>query len=320
MRKFVLASLLIASPAVALAEGEEAAAPAEGEAAPDPNAGGGAGGETGGNAAGGEGMAAAPMGGNPVLPAAKGKIVIAGSTAVINMSADAVAKPVSFAPAVYYGVSDKLSVGLTHDSGSLPITPRPGIRVISVLVPNPLDPTMTIPVTAAGGAGICITGEENGCAKVYDNVGADAVFGLAEGKNSLGAHGGLDVFTFDPMVLQLRVGVIGKFAANEKISVVYDPRISIGVTERDGGNKEQIDVPVWLWFAANEKISAYAHTGIRGALDGFGDTYSIPVGVGANFSVNEKMTVGGDFHFLNLAGKGSSADGRALGLRLVYRL
>ena len=46
----------------------------------------------------------------------------------VNMSADAVGKPFSIAPDIYYGVSDKLSVGLTHDTG------------------------------------LCLAGEENGCA------------------------------------------------------------------------------------------------------------------------------------------------------------
>lgn len=323
MRKIVLAGLLIASPSVALAQGDGEAAPAEGEAAADPAAGGGGEATVGTEGATTEGAAAVEGGammGNPTMPAAKGKITIAGSTAVINMSADAVAKPVAFAPAVYYGVSEKLNIGVTHDGGSLPITPRPGLRLISLSIPNPLDPTMTIAITGAAGAGICITGEENGCGKVYDNIGADVVFGLAEGKNTLSAHGGLDVNSFDPMLLSLRAGVVGHFAASDKLAVVYDPRISIGLTERDGGNKEQIDVPVWLWFGVNDKIKAYAHTGIRGPLDGFGDAFVVPVGVGGNFGVNDKMTVGADFHFLNLAGKNSSADGRALGVRVVYAM
>jgi hypothetical protein len=306
--KFLLAGLLISTPA--LAQEVEGEAPAEGEVAPDP----GAGTET---AAATE-AAAAPAG-NSVVPVGAGKIMIAGSTVNINMSADAVAKPISFAPAVYYGVNEKLAVGLTHDGGSLPITPRPGLRTIAISIPNPIDPTMPFTGIAAAGAGICISGEDSGCNKIYDNVGADVVFGLSEGKNSLAVHGGLDVFTFDPMVLTLRAGVLGSFAASDKLRIVYDPRLSIGLTERDF-NKEQLDVPVWAWFAVNDKLSAYAHTGIRGPLDGFGDAFSIPLGLGANFQVNEKLTAGADFHFLNLLGKGSSADGRALGLRAIYML
>lgn len=320
--KYVLAGLLIATPTAAFAqgEGEAAPAPAEGEASAE------AGASVGTEAGPATGEAAAPQADaamttvNSVMPVGAGHILIAGSTLNINLSADAVGKPISLAPAVYYGVSNKLVVGLTHDGGSTPISPRPGIRVISITIPNPIDPTMSTTVTGAGGAGICLTGEDNGCGKVYDNVGADALFSVAEGKTALAVHGGLDVFSFDPnLLLQLRAGVLGSFAASDKLSIVFDPRISIGLTERDF-NKESIDVPVWAWFKVNPKIGAYVHTGIAGPLDGFGDAFRVPVNVGGTFQANDKLGIGADFSFLNLLGKGSTADARMLGLRAQYAL
>ena len=245
----------------------------------------------------------------------KGKILIAGSTVNINMSADAVGKPISLSPSVWYGVNEKLSVGLTHDQGTTPYTPRPGLRITTI--PNPLDPTMSI--QAAGAGGICFTGEDNGCPKVYDNIGVDALYGISNDKFSMAAHPGLDVFAFDPFILQLRVGLLGRYMASDKLSIVFDPRITIGLTERDV-NKEAIDVPVWVWFNVNEKLGVYGSTGIAGAFDGFGDTYRIPLQFGASFAVNQQLTVGGDFEFFNLLGSNSSADGRMLALRVAYRL
>ncbi len=226
-----------------------------------------------------------------------GKIVIAGSTFNMSLSKDAVAKPFSLAPSVWYGVSDKLTVGLTHDRGTTMLTPRP------------------IP-----GAGICLAGKENGCGKVYNNIGVDALFALAAGKFSVAAHPGLDILSFsDPSVIALRVGVLGKYEIAPKIAIAFDPRISIGLTERDL-NKESIDIPFFLWFAASEKIGAYVSTGIAGPLDGFGDAFVVPVGLGANFKASEKLSIGGDFLFGNLLGNGSSADSRALGLRVAFAL
>lgn len=251
--------------------------------------------------------AAAPA--SPITVVGKGKILIAGSTLNVNMSADAVAKPISIAPSVWYGVSDKLAVGLTHDGGTTPYSPRP-----------------------FPGLGICLSGEENGCGKVYDNVGVDVLFGIKdEAKMGLAVHGGVIVESFDPMTLSLRAGVLGRYNASDKISVVFDPAIFIGLTERDGaevapgvtvgGNKEVIDVPLWLWFNVNEKLGAYVHTGINGPLDGFGDAFLIPLGLGATYKVNEKLGVGGDFHFLGIAGSdAASADFRTLGVRVQYAL
>jgi len=249
--------------------------------------------------------AAAPAGAVS-LTLGKGKIVIGGSTLNINFSSSAVAKPLSLAPSVNYGVSDKLTIGLSHDGGTTEFTPRPAV-----------------------GAGICVSGESNGCGKVYDNLGVDALFSLSAGKFSMAAHPGLDIRHLDPFTLSLRVGVLGRYELAPKVALVFDPRVSIGITERDGatvagvtvgGNKEQLDIPVYVWFAASDKLSAYVSTGIFGPLDGFGDAYAIPVGLGATFKVNEKLGVGGDFWFPNLAGKGNTADLRFLGLRVAYAL
>jgi len=47
---------------------------------------------------------------------------------------------------------------------------------------------------------------------------------------------------------------------------------------------------------------------------------TIPVGVGASYTVSPKLTLGVDFSFINLAGKNSSADYRVLGARVAYAL
>lgn len=300
-----VSSLATTGVALAQGEGDEEEATEEApsdDAAPEEMP------EAGGDGDGG----AAPGAGPAPLTLGAGKIVIGGSTVNINLSADAVAKPFSLAPSVWYGVNEKLTVGLTHDGGSTQWTPRPALRTFTIDV-------LGTPFTAAAGAGICLTGEENGCPKVYDNVGVDALYALKEGKFSLAAHPALDIFSFDPFALSLRAGVLGRYMASDKIAVVFDPRLKIGLTERDF-NKEALDIPVWLWYAVNDKVGAYVHTGISGPLDGFGDAFSIPVQVGANFTVNEKLTAGADFSFLNLLGKGSTADSRALGLRVIYAL
>ncbi len=239
----------------------------------------------------------------------KGKILIAGSTVNINLSSDQVGEPISLAPSVWYGVSDKLTLGLTHDFGTTPWSPRPGVLVGTATVGG-----ITVPV--AFGAGICLTGEDAGCKGVYDNVGVDVLYSLKNERFSLAAHPAIDVLSFDPFTLALRVGVLGRYLVNDKISVVFDPRIKFGITERDA-NKELLDIPIWAWYAINDKISAYLHTGFNATFDGFGDSLAIPLQLGANYMVNYNLTVGLDFGFPQI---NDSADGRLLGLRAAYAL
>lgn len=290
-----IAACSLATTGVAFAQDDEASEPAPEEMPPEPM---------------GEEAAAPPVDAPP-LTLAKGKIVIAGSTLNFNLSADAVGEPTSLAPSVWYGVDDKLTVGLTHDGGTTPWSPRPGILTLGGV------DTMGNPVTIGVGRGICLTGEEGGCLEVYDNVGFDALYALKQGKLTVAAHPGLDIVRFDPFMLALRLGVLGRYMVDDKISIVFDPRLQFGITERDAGNKEGIDLPVWAWYAIDAKISAYVHTGINGRFDGFGDNYSIPLQIGGNYQVNEQLTAGLDFGFTRL---NDGADGRVLGLRVVYAL
>jgi outer membrane protein W len=245
---------------------------------------------------------------------AKGKILIAGSTVNFNLSADAVGEPISLAPSVWYGVQDKLTVGLTHDFGTTPWTPRPAFRTFTATIVIPPNPPVT--VTGSAGAGICLTGEDSGCPHFYDNLGVDALYSLKTEKLTLAAHPGLDIISLDEFTLGLRIGALGRYLVNDKISVTFDPRLGFGLTDRDF-NKEFIDVPVWAWYAVDQKISAYLHTGFNATFDGFGDSLGIPLQIGANYKVNDKLTAGLDFGFTRI---NDTADARVLGLRAVYAL
>jgi hypothetical protein len=225
----------------------------------------------------------------------KGKIAIHGVVEV-NMSKDAVGKPFSIAPDIWYGVSDKLTVGVVHS----------GFGATGFL--------------GGVGNGLCLAGEEKGCAEVYDNVGFEGKFSLkAEPNMSLAAVGGVHLLTLsDPMFADLKLGLAGAWRSG-KISVMFAPSIFIGLTERDF-NKEILFIPVGAMFAANPKLAVGAQTGIAGPLDGFGDAYIVPLSLGGHYAVSDKVMVGAAFSFLNIAGKESSADFRALNLMLGYMM
>lgn len=254
------------------------------------------GGDMGGGDAGGDDMAM-EGGAHSATGVAKGKIAIWADVG-INLSTDAVAKPFSIAPDVWYGVSDKLAVGLTHSSWGA--------------------------VGFAGGTaqGLCLAGEDNGCISVYNNLGAQAKFAvMAEAGKPLSvvAVGGLIIPNIkDTLFAGLRAGAEVGYMTG-KIHVGATPSIYIGVTERDF-NKEILYLPVNVGYMVNEKLGAGVQTGIWGLLDGFGDTYQIPLSLMGMYAVGPKINAGAAFTFTNIAGKESSADGRALNIFVNYNL
>jgi hypothetical protein len=238
-------------------------------------------------------VADAAMEGAPPMILPQGKLAIVAPIG-IDLTTDAVAKPIAIAPDVWYGVMPKLEAGIVHSNEGL----------TGFWFQGP-------------GGGICVTGTENGCAKLYNGpVGVLAHFLVMEGSIDLAADGGLVISTLDPMAISVKAGVRGRWMSG-KIAVDFAPGVGIGVTERDS-NGDELFLPVSVGYMVSAKLHAAVQTGIYGPLDGFGDAFAIPVGVGALFGVNDSITVGGAVNFWNLAGKGSSADFRDLTLVAMW--
>ena len=212
-----------------------------------------------------------------ILP--KGKLKVDFSVNV-NLSKDLVGKPINITPDVWYGVAPKLEVGLAHSSYGL--TGFWG-----------LDST---------GGGLCVTGEDNGCAKFYDGpVGVLAHYALVEGDLTVAADGGVVIGSLDPFELSLKAGVRG-VKAMDKLMIGFAPFIALGLTERDAGNKEYIGVPVDVNYIVNEKIGAGVQVGIFGPLDGFGDAFIVPLSLAGMYQVNESITAGASFTLHRVTG------------------
>jgi hypothetical protein len=218
----------------------------------------------------------------------------------INVSAGAFAEPVSLAPDLYYSVTDKLQLGLVH-TGPMGWQTRPG-------------------------TGLCLTGTGGGCPKVYDNVGLDLMYALLFGDVFLSAHASIYVLSFSsPSASMLTVGLAGKVRLAEGLALFFDPQIGIGLTGRDEptGVEQALFLPVELQLQANPMFQLKLFTGIRGPFDGFGDSYQIPLGLGALVNISTMIDVGLRFSFDNLLGSvpegASRTDDRSLSLLLVIR-
>lgn len=214
----------------------------------------------------------------------------------INLSDGLVGKPVSIAPDLYYSLSDKLQLGLTH-TGPMGWQARPG-------------------------AGLCVTGTSNGCPNVYDNVGADVMYGLVFGETHLSLHGSLFFTSIDGSDTSVALGVAGKAHFSDKVALFFDPKIAIEVNDRDVFD-DVVYVPLELEFQAAPKTQVKLLTGILGGITHFGDTYQVPVGVGIVQNLNKHFDLGARFSFDNLLGKQpgtlGAADTRSVAVLLNIR-
>jgi hypothetical protein len=143
----------------------------------------------------------------------------------------------NLAPHLYGAVTDYFSIGISHDTG------------------------------------LCFTG----CEKKYDDVGLDLILKWFGGDGfELAFHGGVPLHRLDPLFMGVQLGVLGRINAGSVLAVVFDPALYVGVTHREAGlgsdipgpgNREELYVPLWLYFQATEVVVPFVGAGAIFPLD-----------------------------------------------------
>ena len=214
----------------------------------------------------------------------------------INLSTDKVGKPVSIAPDLYYSATDRLQFGILHQ-GPMGWQALPGV-------------------------GLCVTGTDNGCPHLYDNVGFDIMYGLAFDQIHMSLHSSLFLDSFDPVTMSVALGVAAKIHLGHSLALYLDPKIAIAVTERDT-NDDAVYVPLELAAQIGKQTTFKLLSGISGRLSTFGDSYQIPFGIGIVRNLTEHFDLGARFSFDNLLGQqamgASRTDTRSLAILVNVR-
>jgi hypothetical protein len=195
----------------------------------------------------------------------------------MNLSKEQVGEPISLAPDLYYAFSDTFQAGIVHN---LPMgfQTRPG-------------------------PGLCLTGTDGGCRKVYDNFGLDTMLGLAFGDFHFSLHTGLYVLQIaDPTFVMFTVGAATKFHFGDSVALFIDPQVGIALSQRDGGNEDMLFLPAELQFQVSDRVALKLLSGVTGPLDNLSDAAQVPFGLGLIGNVSSGLDLGLRFSFDNLLG------------------
>jgi hypothetical protein len=207
-----------------------------------------------------------------------------------NMSKELVGKPFAMPLGILYGITNELQAAVLHTTG------------------------------------LCLSGEENGCTKVYNDLSLQILFSLFGRGSSFetATWAQINFSNFDAGTMNLQVG--GAFnwvTGGGNVAVLAYPNVGLGLNKRDAGNKEYLAAPVYAYFRAHPQVAPYLATGLgASALDGFGDAWNVPAGVGVLVGINTMIDVGAEFDLLNPfhAPDGvGAADARALYVWLSLR-
>jgi hypothetical protein len=191
----------------------------------------------------------------------------------INASRNSFAKPVHVAPHFYWAVTDDLSLGISHRDG------------------------------------LCF----NGCGKVYNDAGFDLMYYLTgSNKFELDLHAGVPVGSFDPFVIGVQGGVLGRVNIGAITAFVFDPSVYVGVTRPRLGNRPGLNLPFWFYFQASDVVVPFVGSGVDGPFDGFFDDFAMPLEGGVLFDVSRDVDIGFALRFHHLLGPDGTVDSRSL--------
>jgi hypothetical protein len=195
----------------------------------------------------------------------------------INASKGSFGDPLTLAPHFYWAATDDLSLGISHERG------------------------------------LCL-GDACGD-RVYNDAGFDLMYYLT-GSNDfeLDLHVGVPVSSlYDPLVVGVRAGVIGRVNLGAITALVFDPAIYVGLTNRRRANVTQsLDLPFWFYFQATDVVVPFVGSAVSGPFDGFFDEFALPLEGGVLFDVARDVDVGFSLRFHRLLGEDGSADWRSL--------
>ncbi len=227
-----------------------------------------------------------------VLP--KGKLLL-NAFLEMNLSSGAAFKPVSLSPDLWYGVNDDVTIGVVHST---------------------FGRTGFLYAASASGDALCLTGSDNGCAHVYNNLGIDGRIRLS--KKPFALDVGLYVNSFaDPFQLAAKVGIDGRWNWS-KVSLEIQPAFFLGLTNRGSNNTETLSIPATLAYSVAPKADLALQAGLMLPFTNTSDTWAIPLAIAARYAVTPQFGLGLAFAFPTLIGGKSTANLRTLTLGGTY--
>lgn len=241
-----------------------------------------------------------------------GKILI-NAIVEANFAKGATGKPFSVAPDIWYGASDRLTLGLVHSG-----------RGASGFL-------------TGFGRGLCFRGKDgaggdacgNGLGKVYTSGGVEARIGLTEGGFPLALALGAQAEAFKPeLILSAKIGLLGRWQSN-RVAFELAPTVLAGITQRKvkvmdvetSVNEDVLSFPVTLFLKLSPSFAIAAQAGITLVIEHAADTYQVPAALGLAWWVTPKFSIDLAFGLTAVVDKNDMTkpfDGRSLSLGVGY--
>ncbi len=203
-------------------------------------------------------------------------------------------QPVSLAPDLACGGAGGITLGVTHSARALSLVDS--------------------------GGGLCLTGQDDGCARPYDGGALDLRAPVPGGRAvRLALRARLVAKSLEPFKPSARLGALVRIGgAGGRVSLLADPHISFALAARELGNRDFVALPL----TGQLQLGPFALeliTGVHGELRAFDEVFAVPIAFGLVATPTAAIDVGVEAGWSKLLGPQNTFKQRHAALVVTYR-
>ena len=208
---------------------------------------------------------------------------------VLGISGSPIGEPTSLSPDVWFGATERLTVGVIHSSRSV----------------DQFSPA----------ASFCVRHELYTCPRTYHGSGLDARFAALPW---LAPRVRLLLRDIDPAKPALALGALVHWTRG-RFAITSDPYLRLGLANTELGNRHALVLPVAFAVQPLARWEVSLHTGWNGDFAVIEDGWHVPVAIGTRVAVTSEIDVGALLGFATLLGPQNTPRDRALFVSVAYR-
>ena len=194
------------------------------------------------------------------------------------------ARPLSYAPDVWFGLTNALTLGVIHSNTSV----------------DRID----------AGSSFCVRERASSCSGIYRGSGIDV---RLKWTPHVAWHARALLRDIDPVKPAVTVGALLRWTRGRYL-LESDPYLRVGLGNREAGNRDALVVPIWIGRRLGDRVELAIHTGIDGDLAVWRDGWHIPIGVRIEFTPARAIALGIEGGFTSAGGLQNTSDRRAIGV------
>ena len=214
------------------------------------------------------------------------------ATLEVSLATSPFARPTSLAPDLWWGVTPRLTIGLTHSLASVD--------------------------QIGAGASLCVRTAELGCDRLYRGSNLDARYlAYDTGALAIAPRARFLVRDVDPVKPAVTLGATLRWRRG-RVAIAADPFVQLGLENRAAGNRSQLWLPVYLEVAPACAWLLALHTGWNAALVTIGDDWHVPLALSARVAATRSVDAALEVGFATLGGPQNNVKQRAAMLTLAW--